>query len=264
VRRFDLVLFGDPVSHSLSPVLHEAALEAAGLTGSYRVARVDRQGLERGCDDLRAGRLDGANVTMPHKTRAAGLVDERSPGAQRAQSVNTIVVDDVGLMGHSTDIDGVNRVWAQAELPADGPVLILGAGGAAAAALIALEYRDVHLAARRTGEASTLLQRLAVTSEIVPWGRVVPGAVVVNATPIGMQGDSLPAGIVEESAGLLDMPYRKGVTPAVREARRLGLPNASGTDLLVAQAAASFALWTGQPAPVDEMRNALQKAQATV
>lgn len=263
MRRFNLVLFGDPVAHSLSPVLQNAALETAGFQGAYRSVRVDQRGLERGCRDLRAGRLDGANVTMPHKALAARLVDERSTGAARAQSVNTIMVEDSKLIGHSTDIDGVRSVWGEASLPVDAPVLVLGAGGAAAAALIALEGRVLYLAARSRESAARLGRQVAPTARVIPWGKGVPGAVVVNATPIGMAGDALPVGILEESAGLLDMPYRTGVTPAVRDARRAGLPTASGIDLLVAQAGASFTLWTGRPAPLHEMRNALQIAQAT-
>jgi shikimate dehydrogenase len=263
VRSFNLELYGDPISHSLSPVLHTAALEAAGLIGSYRTVRVDRPGLEKRFGELRRGCIDGANVTMPHKRAAAQLVDELSPGAGRAQSVNTVVTAGPELVGHSTDIEGVLTVWDEAHLPGEAPVLILGAGGAAAAAVIALEDRMVYLAARQAGRAEGLLHRLGVAGEAIPWGRPIPGAVVVNATPLGMEGETLPAGIVEESSGLLDMPYRHGSTAAVRRARRNGLPHATGMDLLIAQAAASFTLWTGQPAPLSQMRTALQNAQAT-
>jgi shikimate dehydrogenase len=263
VRSFNLELYGDPVSHSLSPVLHTAALKAVGLVGSYRAVRVDRRGLKERFDELRRGRIDGANVTMPHKRDAAEFVDDLSPGAARAQSVNTVVAAGSELVGHSTDIDGVLAVWDEAHLPGEAPVLILGAGGAAAAAVIALEDRRVYLAARQVDRAEGLLDRLDVMGDAVPWGRPIPGAVVVNATPLGMAGETLPAGIVEESSGLLDMPYRHGSTAAVRRARRNGVPHATGTDLLIAQAAVSFTLWTGRPAPLAQMRAALQIAQAT-
>ena len=259
----ELALFGDPVEHSLSPVIHQAALEAVGLVGTYRAVRVDADGFREACVELRAGRWHGANVTMPHKRLASRETDERSRGADRSGSVNTIVVDGSRLIGHSTDIDGVQRVWQEAGLPEDAPVLVLGAGGAAAAALIGLESHDLFLSARRWAAAQRLAEKIDVHLHPVPWGGAIPDAVVVNATPLGMRGEALPPGLVEGSAGLLDMAYRHGETPAVRTAHQLALPCGSGTDLLVAQATVSFTLWTGKPAPVAEMRTAVQKAQAT-
>jgi shikimate dehydrogenase len=263
VTLLDLVLFGDPVDHSLSPVIQQAALDATGLEGNYRAIRVDADGFRRGCADLRTGRLHGANVTMPHKRLAAEETDERSPGAERSKSVNTIVVEGSRLIGHSTDISGVQQVWQESGLSEEAPVLVLGAGGAAAAALIGLETHKLSLASRRWASAQRLVEEIDVSVDLVPWGTAVPGAVVVNATPLGMGGEDLPSGVVEESAGLLDMAYRRGNTPAVEAARKLRLPHASGTDLLVAQAVLSFFLWTGLPAPAEQMRAALQKAQAT-
>ncbi len=263
VTFLDLVLFGDPVDHSLSPVIQQAALDATGLGGNYRAIRVDAEGFRRGCADLRAGRLHGANVTMPHKRLAAEETDERLPGAERSKSVNTIVVDRSRLIGHSTDINGVQQVWRESGLSEEAPVLVLGAGGAAAAALIGLETHELSLASRCRASAERLVEEIDVQVDLVPWGTPLPGAVVVNATPLGMGGESLPSGVVEESAGLLDMAYRRGNTPAVEVARRLRLPHGTGTDVLIAQAAVSFSLWTGLPAPVQQMRTALQKAQAT-
>jgi shikimate dehydrogenase len=263
-NRFDLALFGDPVEHSLSPVIQQAALAAAGLAGSYRAFRVDADGFRRACVDLRVGRLHGANITMPHKRLAAAETDERSSGAERSGSVNTIVVDDSRLVGHSTDIDGIRTVWREAGLPLDARVVVLGAGGAAAAALIALDDHELIISARRREAAERLASTVVVGARTVPWGTPVSGAVIVNATPVGMGGEPLPPGVVEGSAGLLDMAYRRHATPAVQAARGAGLPHASGTDLLLAQAMASFTLWTGLAAPAVQMRSALQKAQATL
>lgn len=263
VTGFDLVLFGDPVDHSLSPIIQQAGLEAVGLAGTYRAVRVDAEGFRRGCADLRAGLWRGANVTMPHKRLAVEEMDALSSGAERAGSVNTIVVEGSRLTGHSTDIDGIRWVWQEAGLPRDAPVLVLGAGGAAAAALIAIETEEVFVSSRRFEDAARLAAAIDVLVRPVPWGTAVPGAVIVNATPLGMAGEPLPLDIVQESAGLLDMAYARRATPAVLTADRVGLPYATGTDLLLAQAAASFSLWTGRVAPHIRMRAALQKAQAT-
>jgi shikimate dehydrogenase len=263
VNGYDLVLFGDPVDHSLSPVIQQAALDAAGLAGTYRAVRVDEEGFRQGCADLRAGLLKGANVTMPHKRLAIGEMDVLSSGAARAGSVNTIIVEGSRLTGHSTDIDGIRYVWQEAGLPHRVPVLVLGAGGAAAAALIAIDEDEMFLSSRRFEDAARLASDVDVVVRPVPWGRAITGAVVVNATPLGMAGEPLPRDIVEESAGLLDMAYARLTTPAVLTAHGAGLPCATGTELLLAQAAASFTLWTGRIAPIVQMRAALQKAQAS-
>lgn len=249
-----LVVLGDPVAHSLSPRLHTAALEATGITGSYTARRVDRAGFEAAVDELRTGALDGANVTMPHKRQAAGSADELSEGARRSESVNTLLVRNGHLVGETTDVGGIRDAWG--ELPG-GPVLILGAGGAAAAAMLALEDRPLTVAARRRERARQLVERVGSGAEVVDWGEPVPGCVIVNATPIGMSGEELPSGLLDAAAGLFDMPYGAEATPAIRRARRLGLPAVAGGDMLLHQAARSFELWTGVPAPLAAMRAVL-------
>ena len=252
-----LVVLGDPVSHSLSPAIHNAALSAAGIDGEYTARRVDADGMRRAITELREGTLSGANVTMPHKGLAAELADRLEPRAKRARSVNTLWSEGGLVRGDSTDIDGVITAWAWAGLPEDAPVLVLGSGGAAAAAILALEGRELTVAARRPDQAQALLAALAVDAQLASLGVPLPGAVVVNATPVGMRGEALPTEVVAASSGLFDMAYGSRPTPAVRLAREQGLPVADGPDMLLAQAAASFAIWTGVNPPLDEMRAAL-------
>jgi len=250
-----LVLLGDPVSHSRSPAIHRAALAAVGLEGRYEARRVDAAGVYRACAEMRAGDLDGANVTMPHKRVAAAAADRLAPEAARCGAVNTLVGEAAEVVGHNTDVGGLVLARAWAGIP-DGPVLVLGTGGAAAAALVAFGAAALSVSGRRPGAGRALAADLGVEAEEVPWGRPVPGVVVVNATPLGMQGEPLPAGLVDEATGLIDLPYGAAPTPAVAAARREGRPTADGLDLLVAQAALSFRLWTGGEAPVDVMRRA--------
>jgi len=237
--------------------MQRAAMEATGVTGSYWARRVDEAGLVKAVTEMRRGQLDGANVTMPHKRLAATLVDELAPDARRADAVNTIVRQPERLVGHLTDVAGVRDASEEAGLPASGPVLVLGVGGAAAAAILAVDGRPLRVAARRPGAARDLLKRLEVDGEDADWGAPWPGATVINATPIGMSGDRLPPGIVEEAAALLDMAYRSDPTSAVVAAGAGGIPVADGLDMLIAQGAVSFALWTALEAPRDEMRAAL-------
>jgi shikimate dehydrogenase len=247
-----LVLLGDPVAHSRSPAIQEAALAGCGIEGRYTRRRVDAVGLYRAVGEMRAGGLDGANITMPHKGLAARACDRLSAEAAAARSVNTLVREAGEVVGHSTDVTGLRAVLARLGLDPAAPVLLLGSGGAAAAALVALAGRRVRVAAR-SGDAAARLIRSVGSGAPHPWGEALPGAVVVNATPLGMHGEHLPPGVLESACGLLDMPYGDQVTPAVSAARNMGAAVADGLDILVAQAADSFRLWTGREAPVDVM-----------
>ena len=238
----------------MSPRLHSAALEAAGIEGSYTARRVDRAGMEAAFDELRVGSLHGANVTMPHKGLAAELADELSPTAARAGSVNTLVRRGGGVAGDSTDVAAIRQAWGRLS---DKRALVLGAGGAAAAALLALEGRPLLLAARRPVAARRLLDRTGVAASVLEWGVAAPGAVVVNATPLGMHHEGLPHGVLEAAGGLFDMPYASGPTPAVARARSLGIPVVEGIEMLLSQASLSFELWTGIAASYASMRAAL-------
>lgn len=255
-----LALLGDPVAHSLSPAIHRAALAACGLEGTYEARRVDAAGVRLAFDEIRYGSLHGANVTMPHKHLAFSVAESLSQDALRTGAVNTLQRWEGAVRGSNTDVAGILDAWSGAGLP-DAPALILGAGGAAAAALVALGGRTLHISARRSDTAEALVARTRSEAEIVAWGRAVPGAVVVNATALGMEGEQLPPGVVAAATGLLEMPYASGPTPAEREAARLGLPVANGIDMLVGQAAASFTLWTGLAAPRGVMTEAAEGAR---
>lgn len=253
---FRLAVLGDPVEHSLSPVMHNAVLAALGLEGVYSRRRVDEQGMTEAASQMRTGQLHGANITMPHKGVAARLADRLSTDAERAGSVNTWTLEGDGrLTGHSTDVEGIRRVWARAGLPEDCPVLVIGAGGAAAAAMVALEDRELWCSARRPEAVPVLAERVDVPFRSLQWGTGLAGAVVVNATPLGMRGGELSAALLEESVGLFDMAYRadRVETGGVRSMRERGLPASDGLAMLAAQAEASFEMWTGRRPPTGVM-----------
>lgn len=257
-----LAVVGDPISHSRSPQIHTAALEAVGIDGSYRAILVDAAGMARVIEDIRAGELDGANVTMPHKGVAAALVDDLTADARRSRSVNTIVRQPDGtLVGHSTDVTALRRLWPT---ESSAPALVLGAGGAAAAACLAAGERDIYVSARRPEAVTHLRHQLEMDLVRVPWGTAVVGATVINATPVGRAGDSLEARIVDLAGAVIDLAYGDEETTTIIAARRLGLTAVDGLDVLVAQAADSFRIWTGRDAPigvmVDVLRNSSREA----
>lgn len=253
-----LAVLGDPVEHSLSPVMQRAALEAVGLEGTYDAIRVDAAGMGRMAARVQHGVMTGANITMPHKRLAARLSDDLTEEARRADAVNTWVRDEATIVGHNTDIGGMRDAATLAGLPGTAPVLVLGAGGAAAAALLAFEARDLFVSARRGPAAAALVERLGVDAEVVGWGSGVDGSLVVNCTPLGSSGESLPGAVLTLAAGLFETVYASGPTPAQTAMIDLGRPVATGLDLLVAQGARSFTLWTGIEAPVQAMRAAVE------
>ncbi len=251
-----LVLLGDPVDHSRSPAIQSAALEAAGIEGTYEARRVDAAGMVVAVDEIRYGRLQGGNVTMPHKLLAFELADRVTETALRSGAVNTLVRDKGEVWGYNTDVDGIRAVWIEKELSDDAPVLILGSGGAAAGAVVALAEHTIMVSGRRPDAAADLLARTRVEGTVVPWGTAVEGAVVVNATPLGMKGEPIPTEVLNGAAGFVDLTYGPAEAPSVSRSRRLGIPAADGRDMLLAQAAVSFEIWTGVKAPIDVMRSA--------
>lgn len=250
-----LALLGDPVAHSLSPRLHAVAMAAVGIEGSYEARKVDAAGVADAIEEIRRSELDGANVTMPHKRVAARLADELAPDAARAGSANTLLRRNGLIIGASTDVGGIRMAWGA--LP-DGPAHILGSGGAAAAALLALEGRPLSVSARRPGAAARLIAKTGVEADHAEWTVPAQGAVLVNATPLGMADETLPDGLLESASGLFDMPYGERTTPAVKTAGALGIPVVEGVEMLVSQAALSFELWTGVMPPLTMMRAGLE------
>ncbi len=246
--RFELAVLGSPVAHSLSPVMHQAGLDALGLTGSYVAIEVDDAGMRHHAELVRRGALTGANITMPHKRLAAELSDVLTDTAARAGAVNTWYLEERRLLGHTTDVHGVRAVIVRRSLPASN-VLVLGSGGAAAAALVACEGMSVGVSARSEAKARRLVEDTGVDARVVQWGAAVPGALILNATPLGMHGEFLPRGLVRVAGGVFDMTYGAGPSPALLGARASDLPTADGIDLLAAQAEESFRIWTGQRPP---------------
>ncbi len=256
MKRF--VVLGDPVTHSRSPAIHNAAFAALGIDANYSARTVDDDGMGEAAGEIRHGFLDGANITMPHKEVAFRLCDRVVGEARLAGSVNTWVMEGDRLVGYSTDIPAIRMVWENRGLP-DGPVLVLGAGGAAAAALVALTGRPLYVSARRSQSVAALVGRVGSAAETLPWGMGLDRAVVVNCTPLGRNGETLPAEVLDRAAGLFEMAYGADPTPATNTMISRGIPVADGLELLVTQAVLSFQIWHGVPAPVTVMETAARK-----
>ena len=256
-------LLGYPLSHSLSPRMHNAAFAARALDWSYVPLAVEAARLEAAAAGLVALGFAGANVTIPHKTAILAFCDELDDVAERAGSVNTLVVRDGRLVGSSTDgaavVAGINAEGARA--------LVVGAGGAAqavAAALVEAGCASLRIGARDAARARALAARLASVfpERDAGAGETWPpdagdATIVVNATPLTDER------VFEPAAGqtVVDLAYRPDGEPTalVAAARERGCRVVDGLDILVAQGAASFERWTGVPAPTDVMRAAVRR-----
>jgi shikimate dehydrogenase len=200
----------------------------------------------------------GANVTIPHKLAVMRLLDELEGDAVEAGAVNTIRRDGDRLIGSNTDVVGVRvALGAVGVEPVGARAVVLGVGGSARAAGIALRGAELTFVARRPEAGGALPGRVMAWSE--PWEPLVRHAdVVINATPLGRRGEMpmRPAYLPPRGA-IVDLVYAEGGTPLVRRARQLGLRCVDGWSVLLAQGAAAFHAWTGRPAPVEAMRETL-------
>ncbi len=268
-------VIGDPVRHSLSPALHNAAFARLGLDWTYVAFEI---AAGRAADALAAMRVlgvEGLSVTMPHKRDAAAACDELSPAAELLGAVNCVRRDGDRLIGENTDGAGFLRsLRVQAGLePVGCHAVVIGAGGAARAAIVALVSEGasvtiVNRSADAAVRAAELGARAGATAGVSAISQSMvggPGAVsdadlVINATPLGMSaGDPLPidTSLLRRSHVVVDFIYQPAVTPLLEAAAEVGAATLNGTGMLLYQAAEQFKMWTGRDAPIAAMAAAV-------
>ena len=255
-----LGVLGWPVAHSRSPAMHNAALQAVGLTGwRYQRLPVAPALFAETVRALPGTGFAGANVTIPHKEAALVLADEVTATARAIGAVNTLsFAADGAIAADNTDAPGLLAALGDLRPRS---VLILGAGGSARAAAYALAQTGAAVAVwnRAPERARALAADLGVQAVAAP----VPAEVLVNCTSVGLTDPSstfknlpLRADSVGEYACVVDLVYRAGGTVLAQEARRRGSQVIDGLEILVQQGALSFEGWTGRAAPVQVMREA--------
>lgn len=281
-----LGLIGHPVSHSLSPPMHKAALAHYGLDGDYRLVDLPPDELADGIKRLISERYCGFNVTVPHKRSAAGFAGELTIEGKLLGAVNTVRINNAGnLVGHNTDLGGFMMALTES-WTSDAPgerAIVMGAGGAARAAvwaLIKLGWSQITVLSRNEQSADSLSCEVNAVLAARQSNRSVvvnaqqadgkPGKrphLVVNCTPVGLIDNEVPDWMERQisalgDAGLFyDMVYRRmgDATPLVAGARARDIAAVDGIAMLVHQAALAFNFWTGKPGPVDVMKAALIK-----
>ncbi len=272
-----LVVVGDPVEHSLSPLIHNAALDSMGLSDmyEYRKMRVERGGLEDFVAELRGGIIAGANVTIPHKVDVMAYMDRLTVQARTVGAVNTIYGEGGELVGDNTDCIGFLRSMEEEGIVLRGmKAMILGAGGGARAVLYALVdqgVREITLANRtpvtHTGIVD-MMERHGKNLRLTD----LDGAVeylpemdlVVNTTPVGMKGKHIresviPLDRVSSGTVVTDIVYIPVTTVFLKEAKNHGCRTVTGVGMLVHQGAAALERWTGRKVPLTVMRKTLME-----
>ena len=239
--------------------MHNAAFRAVGLDWTYELLDVPPGEVGAAMSRLRHRDVGGANVTIPHKQAVLQHLDIVDPEAVRARAVNTIAREGDRLVGSNTDIAAIRGAVASVGLePKGARVVILGAGGAAHASAVALAGAHLTFVSRHPEDGD-------LPGTVIGWDdpslhKLVRAAdVLVNATPLGRRDEMpiRPAALPSHGA-VIDLVYVTGGTPLVRKARSLGLRTADGWEVLLAQGARSFEVWTGRAAPVSAMRHTLQ------
>lgn len=261
-----LVLLGHPVHHSLSPAFQNAALRSAALPLRYEAVDVHPDALDEAVRGLVAANAAG-NVTIPHKERVAALCGQLTPLAERVGAVNTFWVHDGTLFGDNTDVGGFVEALAVVAPNVDhsAPVAVVGAGGAAAAVLAALEqqeFDDVRLQCRTASRAAALAGRFTAVRPVDRVADAVRDAMlVVNATPVGLDGQSVPfdVTVLHHQAVVLDLVVGRDATPLVRLARAHGHTADDGLEMLLAQGALAFERWFGLEPDRAVMREAVAR-----
>lgn len=257
-------ILGRPVTHSLSPAMHNAAFGKLGINAVYVPFPV--ADLPRAVAGIRGLALGGASVTIPFKEEIMPLLDELDPLAARMGAVNTVVNREGRLCGYNTDwLGAVTALKAQSAIAGE-QVLVLGAGGAARAIAFGILENGgrVTITDLDAPRAATLARELAVAA--IPLNALgqCPASTLINATPVGMapdlEGLPLEPDLLDRFTLVMDIVYRPLLTRLLREAQARGCRIIDGLQMLIHQATAQFELWTGQSAPLATMSRAAYAA----
>lgn len=278
--RYRFGLFGHPVKHSLSPVMHEASFRSLGIDAEYVCFDVPPEELAERLEACRAEGFNGLNLTVPHKEAAVGLMGRLDRSALLFGAVNTVRIDAERVMtGFNTDAEGFLEDLAVTcrMTPENRSVLILGCGGAGRALAIAcasrgasrlmLANRTVSKATQVAADIDRLLPDVPLEIEVLPYDvgvwteRCRDAELVVQCTTAGLHEDDAPALPAEAFCYgqlLYDIVYTQRVTPTMRAAMSAGAGAVNGAGMLVYQGAAAFTVWTGLEADTAAMRKALE------
>lgn len=273
-----LGIFGFPVAHSKSPEMHRAAARALGIPLDYDRFEVAPADLAVEVVRKHDEGIHGYNLTVPHKETVMALLDDVTPEARAIGAVNTVVRTDDGYLGYNTDAPGLVKSLKEAGVGvAEARVVVLGAGGAARAAIVGLAEAgagEIAVLARRPEQSEALVESLAghveCTIEAAPLSEADwhfdSATLVIQATSATLESNPranefaamLPIGVLPPDAVVVDLVYKPLKTSVLARAEARGLKIVDGLGMLLHQGAIAFEMWTGSPPPIDVMREALR------
>ena len=271
-------VIGDPIEHTFSPVMHNAAFRKLGIDYVYVPFRVTAEELDKAVDGMRALNIRGLNVTIPHKVAIIPLLDKLDPLVEKIGAVNTVVNDDGVLSGYNTDAAGFLQTLLERGVKPEGKnVVILGAGGASKAISFTLVERGANLVilnrlleldwaeelASRISQVFTKEVKALELNEANLTEVLEKAEIMVNATSVGMTPNineaPVPSSLLKPSLVVFDAVYNPTKTRLLREAEQAGAEAIGGLDMLVWQGALAFERWTGLKAPVELMKKEIIK-----
>lgn len=270
-------IIGDPVTHTLSPLMQNAAFKAMGLNCIYIPFKVKNTELNVAIEGIRALNIHGLNVTMPHKLKIIPIIDRLDPLAKKIGAVNTVVNEEGTLTGYNTDAAGFSKALFENGVDPQGKkIVVFGAGGVSRAICFALAEQEceINIVNRTIDRARELASLVSIVSSqkvksFSMFGRDLyesldEADIVVNATSMGMgetTGKSVvTAGLLHSSMVVFDTIYHPIETQLLRDAKKIGAQVIDGLDMLLWQGAVAFKKWTGSDAPFELMKNELTRA----
>lgn len=264
-------IIGDPIHHSLSPAMQNAAFAAKGLNCTYIAFRVSKHELKDSIESLRSINIAGFNVTTPHKTEVIKYLDELDTTAKKASAVNTVYNIEGIFRGYNTDVNGFIEPLRRRHVDFRGMfVLLIGSGGAARAVVVALAEENAianliiaNRDIKRANELATLSAGLGMKCQAIPLDMTTDFSptcdLIINATTIGLNNE--PSLIdyhhIQKGSIVYDIVYRPLVTDLIENAKHAQANVVYGYEMLIEQGAKAFEIWTGLPAPRDAMRKNL-------
>lgn len=255
-------VFGDPIAHSLSPLMHGRAFSRTGADGVYLAFRI--KDIAAGINAVRTLGIKGVSITLPHKVAAVALMDRLDDSAQKIGAVNTVFNRDGVLTGYNSDGAGAMAALKRKVSPAGRRVLLLGAGGAARAIGFSIMQQGGRLTVANRSEPRGRQLAAALGADFIPLSEAarVPADILINATAVGMapHTDAMPlsSSAFRRHMCVMDIVYTPLKTRWLRAAAQAGCRIVDGLEMFVHQGAFQFELWTGRKAPVDAMRQAVE------
>ena len=260
-------IIGDPIDHSLSPAIHNAAFAFLGMDCTYIAYRIPKGELAEGIESLKLINIAGFNVTIPHKVDMMKLLDEMDEDCKTIGATNTVNNENDKLKGYNTDMDGFLEPIKQRNLNCkDSDVLLVGAGGAARAIVAAFAKERAHritIANRTREKAEELVKfanKLGLESEytdLTNAGNIAGNyKFIVNATSVGMKNNSSPISTrnINKNCIVYDVVYMPVDTELLEQSKKQGASIIYGWEMLLAQAMRSFEIWTKRKAPYEAMK----------